>query len=592
MENDLLNETEIGKIVKTITLAYFGATKGGKTTGIATLTAIPDQIIELASGDDGRTRTTVQYHINSDNISEDIAIEQIELFKQNIIDSDRGDIAEYNAVVKKNKVLKCVLGLSELNVGVDVETYVLDKVKEFENKTIPLKELKQLMCTESIDKYIRRLTIKVPAQEDIAEYLRKNKIDLFIRDTRGLLDIALSDNKVEEQSVRSLRELGLENLDGVVFFCSDSYSNIIQDLYKDTFENVFKSVPVFLVDRVDTMFEIFKMNGQPVNINNISSLITQIQDGTHPIYSNIESKFYPTFKLMNYFDITIINTPAHKVSFKDTYFNPKKVEFLFPYCSTLTDLSIFQNIKIKTLVSGEEFLFYQMVSVVSCLRMIDMICNLQVNMQILLKNSIASKYLMDICNNSMDSLEKDFNFYDCPRSNTIYVRPQFDAVTKDKIIEDIEDSSIELLGKRGGITTTDKETGKLKYPTTAVSAVTARIWISKLISCIDLDEDLKEAESNRLLFPDLKGDVAAQSKLLRKALYSILYKKFTDDNASIQYYLIVDRHIAVNGINTRRNKQNTAYSAFAEVVQNVVHEFCECVKEKNLDDISDVIKNV
>lgn len=592
MENNLLNETEIGKIGKTITLAYFGATKGGKTTGIATLTAIPDQIIELASGDDGRTRTTVQYHINSDNISEDIAIERIELSKQNIIDSDRGDVAGYNARVKKNKVFKDVLGLSELNEGEDVETYVLDKIEEFENKVVPLKELKQLMCTESIDKYIRRLTIKVPAQKDIAEYLRNNKIDLFIRDTRGLLDIALNDNKVEEQSSKSLRELGLENLDGIVFFCSDSYPNIIQDLYKDTFENVFKSVPVFLVDRVDTMFEIFKMNGQPVNINNISSLITQIQDGTHPIHSNIESKFYPTFKLMKYFDITEIDKQAHELSFKDTYFNQQKVEFILPNCPSLTDLSIFQNINTQTIVAKEDFLFYQMVSVVSCLRMIDMICNLQDNMQKLIQKSIATKYLWDICNSSMDILEKDFKGYDCYRGNTNYVRPQLDAVSRDRILQDIEDSNIELLGNRNGITTIDKSTGRLRYPTTAVSAVTARIWISKLISDIDLKEDLKESESNKLLFPDLKGNVAAQSILLRKALYSILYKKFTDTDASIRYYLIVDRHKAVKGINTRRNKQNTAYSAFAEVVQNVVYEFCECVKEKNLDDISNVIKNI
>ena len=98
MDNYLPTEVEIRRIV----LAYFGGTKGGKTTGIAALTKIPDVIIDLASGDDGRTKTTVQYHIVPDEELSEISeeeellilrntffyINKVSLFDENVIKLD------------------------------------------------------------------------------------------------------------------------------------------------------------------------------------------------------------------------------------------------------------------------------------------------------------------------------------------------------------------------------------------------------------------------------------------------------------------------------------------------------------------------
>ena len=591
MDNLLSNELLKSKNEKKISLAYFGETKCGKTTGIAALTNIPEQIIKLASGDNGRTKTTVQYHIVAQLEKNTIIIENIELFELNILGSYTGDVNKYNEQLKKNSILKKVFGLSELTEKDNVKEYVLDKVKQLENVPISLTKLKELMCSEKIDNFIRRLTVKVPAQDNIAKYLKMNNVDLFIRDTRGLLDIALQDNNGKNQTSKSLRELGLEDLDGIVFFCSNSYPNIIQDLYKDTFESVFKSVPVFLIDRVEMLFEIFKMNNQPTNYTNIKSLIDSIQNGEHPLCTNIETKFYPTFELMEHFDITRVDKQACTVSFKDTFFNQQKVEFLLPNCNSLTTLSIFDKNIENEFKDSEDFLFYQLMSVVSCIKMLNMICKLQDSMQLLLQGSVASDYLWNVytSNNTIALLEKDFNLYDNSRGSTTYVRPQFDSITSARIKQDIDDVNIELLGSRGGITTLNN--GKLRYPTTAVTAVTSRKWISMLISKIKVTSDLKKPNSNDLLFENLKGNIPAQGILLRNTLYSVLYKKFTDVDATIQYYLIIDRYKVVEGIKSRRKNKSTPYTSFTEAVQNVLEEFCNYSSKQTINKVSDVFKD-
>lgn len=279
MNDVLTKDAYLKDITRRIVLAYFGGTKGGKTTGIAALTKIPDVIIDLASGDDGRTKTTVQYHIVPSEQLSGILVEDVEIFEQNIIGSVAGDIQKYNEQLKKDPVLKKVLKLEPLDEGDDVRKYVSGHMKQYRGTTPSIETLKLLMCSENIDRYIRRITLAVPAHSDVADYIIMNKIDLFIRDTRGLLDIALDDNNGKKQSSRTLRELGLEGLDGIVFFCSESYPNIIQELYHDTFKSVFQSVPVFLVARDNMMFKIFNMNSQPTNYKNGESLIDNIQQG-------------------------------------------------------------------------------------------------------------------------------------------------------------------------------------------------------------------------------------------------------------------------------------------------------------------------
>ncbi|WP_238653912.1 hypothetical protein [Paenibacillus piscarius] len=596
MVNVLTNDAVLKVLARRIVLAYFGGTKGGKTTGIAALTKIPDVIIDLASGDDGRTKTTVQYHIVSNEQLSDILVEDIEIFEQNIVGSITGDIQKYNEQLKKEPVLKKVLGLEPLAEGDDVRKYVSGHMKQFKGTTPSIEKLKLLMCSENIDRYIRRITLAVPAHSDVADYIIKNRIDLFIRDTRGLLDIALDSNNGKEQSPRTLRELGLEGLDGIVFFCAESYPNIIQELYHDTFKSVFQSVPVFLIARDNMMFKIFNMNSQPTNYENVESLIDNIQQGRNTFYTDIEEQYFlNTFALMEKFDITSFDSVVRSYRFKDTFFNQQKVEFLLPSCASLKSLSVSKlhsSMSNGNISTQPDFIFYQTIAVVSCIKMLKMICHLQEGMSSILKSGLASDCLWNVCLEpvNMNSLEKDFSRYDNYHTSydaTSYVKPQFTTISKGRIEQDIDDETVELLGSRGGITTTNN--GKLRYPTTAVTAVTSRQWISKLISSITIKGNLTNPITNEELFPDLQGNMKAQETLLQKALYYILYKRYTDVNATIQYYLLVDRNKVVDGILRRRNARNTSFTSFIEVIRNVVEDFCDDVRTSY--DISEVYRN-
>lgn len=298
---------------------------------------------------------------------------------------------------------------------------------------------------------------------------------------------------------------------------------------------------------------------------------------------------------MEKFDITFFDSEVRSYRFRDTFFNQQKVEFLLPSCVSLKRLSVSKlhsSMFNGNITTQPDFVFYQTIAVVSCIKMLKMICQLQEGMSSILKSGLASDYLWDVClePDNMNSLERDFSKYDNYHTSydaTSYVKPQFTTILKGRIEQDIDDSTVELLGSRGGITTTSN--GKLRYPTTAVTAVTSRQWISKLISKITIEENLTNPTTNEEMFPDLQGNMKAQETLLQKALYCILYKRYTDVNATIQYYLLVDRYKAVDGIIRRRNASKTSCTSFVEVIRNVIEDFCNDVRTSY--DISEVYRN-
>ncbi len=594
MEDNLV-VSDIEQESKKMILGYVGGTKGGKTTGIASLTSIPDQIIKVSSGDSGRTKTTVEYHFTSWSKSKSIIIENIDIFEQNILGANNGDVKKYNEQLKNNSVLTNVLGLHSIEEGENVHQYILNTINLLQNTTVNLESIKKLLCTEGIDKYIRRITLAVPAQEDIKTYINSNNIELYIRDTRGLLDIALEDNaQNKRQSISNLKDLGLEGLDGIVFFCSETYPNIIQDLYYDTFKSVFQSVPVFLMARDNMLFKIFSINNQVTNYQNVDNFIDSIQKRTNILYTEIEEQYFlNTFDLMQRFEITVYDEVTKQYSFKDTYFNQEMVEFIVPSCASLKKLSVDKDFNPEECIKEDDFVFYQTISVVSCIKMITMIKHLQTGMIKILKSGLASNLIWKKSNDpvSIKSLQEDYSKYDNYHTSyaaSKFVKPQFTTLMKKDIEEGIGDSSVELLGKRGGITTMNN--GKLRYPITAVTAVTARQWISHLIDKIEITGNLIEKTTNKELFPDLHDDVKAQNALVQKALYCALYKYYTDVDATIQSYLIVERYKVVKEIGNIRDKGITANSiSFIDVIRNIIKDYCIRITE--IQDISSTYKN-
>lgn len=523
---------------KTMVLASLGMTKSGKTTGIAALTKYPDVLIGLSAGDSGRTKTTVQYHFLPE-MEKAIQVEEIVLHEGKLIEDLKND----PKCLKQDSILKEFLEPEKLGENDNVTEYVREGIRKLETAELSNDQFKQLLCTEAIDQYVKRITLRVPAQEKFAEFLSDSEIDLNIRDTRGLLDIALESNDKNKIRMQSLSELGLEDLDGVLFFCSESYPNIIQDLYRDVFTTVFKSVPIFLIARDNLLYNIFKGNGKSMSYENVEFIVQAIREEKLGIYSDTEQQFFlNTFKLMENFEITKRNEEKQCYEFTDTYFEREKIEFLFPSSVSLKSCS--KDTDFGEAVQEEDFKFYQMMAVISCMQMIGMICKLQENIGKVLTSGAASECLKKSSEEQGRRLWDDFNkynFYHTSLNATKYVKPQFEEVSINRLETDIKDPTIPLLGERNGITTKDED-GSWKYPTTAVTAVTSKQWIFELISRITLQEDIKDPVTGEVLFPNLKGNVQAQKKLLKHALYNILYKQYIDSEAMIYYYLFVNRY--------------------------------------------------
>lgn len=542
--------------MKTIRLANVGTTKCGKTTSIAVLTDVAETIIQLAQNDEGRTKTTVEYHIVPKIEQKGLLIEEIDLFEQNIMGSADGNVEKYNSQLDKFSVLSSVLGLSQLNEETNVREHIRQQICKLEDKFADVDQLKKLMCSESIDRFIRKLTLCVPAQRSLAPFLEKNKIDLRIRDTRGLLDIVL-DRDLEEQTSKSLSELGLDDLDGVAFFCSDSYPNFVPKLYKDVLKSVFESIPIFLVhNKINFMYQNFPHTDSPEELSkNIKNMIKQIQEKKHPIYEDREilEKSKPTFQLME--ELKIGSFENDVFSFTDAYFKNEMIQFLLPSCSSLNE------------PTSDKFMFYQETTIISYENIILMILQLHEGMDKIFSANIAQNIIQQINMRCKDILEKDFLKYEnaCNGSySTSFVKPQLTYLTKEQLIKDISNDKVQLLGSRCGITTMNN--GKLRYATTAVVAVTARKWITYLISDIVLEESLKDSNGD-FIFDNTKTPIDIQQNLLRKALLNRLYKQYTDTEATIQNYLLIKRETVVDGIRETRSVNNTLYNVITEIIR-------------------------
>lgn len=566
--NNSLNNSRTS--VKTITLANMGTTKCGKTTSIAVLTNVPQLIIKLASGDDGRTKTTVEYHIVQETEYNGIFIEDVDLFEQNIMSSVDGNLEKYNAQIKKYKVLSDVLKLTTLVEGQNVKEHIKRQIENLKGEPANEKLLKKLMCSETIDTFVRKLILRVPANLALALFLKDQNIDLRIRDTRGLLDIMLN-NDLKSQTSKSLSELGLDNLDGIVFFCSDTYPNIVTELYKDVLKSVFESLPVFLVhNRTDFMFEMFSFNGQKPTTDNVKSMMDDIQGEKHQFFKPeaVAAKSKSTFELLTQLNIGKFyedKSDNKKFEFNDSYFTNERIQFLLPSCTSLSQTA-------NNFLGKSDFEFYTLTVISSFEKMLNMISVLHEGMELIFKANIARNIVITENNTRIQELTDDFSHYDNSYVGyraTSFTKPQLQYLSCSDINNDIANSSLNgsRIGPRGGITTMNN--GKLRYATTAVVAVTARRWITYLISRISLKNPLVDS-NGKSIFDSTVTTLEIQQNLLRKALLNRLYKNYTDTEATIQYYLLVNRNYAVNAINNTCKQNNSIDDVVTDIVNNFI----------------------
>jgi hypothetical protein len=568
------------EIMQKIILAFLGMTKAGKTTAIAALTGYPENIIEISTGDYGRTKLTVEYHFVTD-VSNEIIIENVEFFMQSIMMSADGTSKDkFNEEIEKNMILRDILKLKKIPEGEKLQDSVSRQLKEL-NKGLKQDDIKKLITTEGIDKYIKKLILRVEANEELKNFICNKKIDLYVRDTRGLMDIALEEVGGEKKlsNVRPLSELGFDGINGAIYFCSDSYPNIVSSIYEDTFKNVFQSVPFFLLAKDHGMIKVFRSNNQPETMENVSAMIQGIQDGSNKNYTDVETEYFlETLALLEKFKVTEFNANC-EYQFKDQYFKQRETEFLSSICNSIKKAGLTKNI--TNIGHDTDFKFYQLTVTASIERMVSMIYDLHKSINTVIQSGIASGILQQNYNSFINELQNDLEKYNNRHTSngaTAIIKPQLTTMSRSDLEKILTDNSYDILGKYGGITTMNN--GKLRYAATAVISVTGLKSLYRLIEKIKLTSDLTDGNGNALM-PNLLGDYGKQEALLKKALNYILFHSFTDQNASVQYYMIVDRYKVKHAIENIRVNGISPANSVTESTKNIIDSFCNFLERIN-----------
>ncbi|NEZ42599.1 hypothetical protein [Paenibacillus alvei] len=570
-ENVAMNRQERRKRRKLI-IAALGLTKAGKTSFITSLVKKLEKIITLFLGDKNRTKVTVDYHLISSLTSEeqDLMIEDIQ-FRISAIakSSDFSSFEQFNDEVQKNPIYK-ILNLQAINENENFEVRLREMLDSFQESITP-KDLAKILNTEGIDEYIKKITVLVEAAENLANVLDELEIDLYMRDTRGLMDLALKkqEDGTKITNIRSLSDLGLDGLSGVLFFCSrDGYTNNILQIYEDTLKNVFKSVPIFLIRRSEVLPLACKVQGTPTNVEETVELIQTIQNGENNLFPNYElDNFQTTLKLLH--DLNITYLKQNQYMFKDSYFDQKRMEFLVPDSASLTSASTVNDTVFD--ISSEDYNLYKLFSMACMSQVLEMITELHKFMDRVVSDGIT-KYIQSNKQYIINLITQDLGKYDLDGVDTGIVRPQLKAYTSKNLCDLIVDSNYEVLGPRGGITT--PRNGVLRYAPTAVLAVSSKRAIDHLIE--------KVSEINNITSSLNNISLDKQLSLIKKALNFILYRNFVDIYATVQNYVIVPRGSAKKAIYSTRELGVPTSIPLETAVSFILDEFCNILESSDV----------
>lgn len=570
---------------KKVTIGAVGQTKAGKTTTIAFLTNSTEQIREMSAGDDNRTKSTIDYHFDV-NYSGNLMIEEIVPNLSKFCGSDDGNVDKYNENVRNTPLLREVFKMTEIartNYS-DARDYVRGVLDGFKGKVLSTSELKQIINREGIDDYIVRLIFKVGATQILKQYISDNNLDLVIRDTRGLLDIVIeeSTSDIKIRNTKSLSTLGLEGLDAIVFFCSQSYPNITSTIYKDMLSKLMKSIPVFLVYRDELFKSAFKTfsKDNPADAYEIMKLfIKTIHDNKIDAYEDLDDEFYETMVFFSKFGIT--SDANGNWNFNEPYFKLRNIEYTIPNSKALKNQGFVSENDMND-VQKQDYDILRNCSIAIFASIIDDLNKLHIRMNNLLKDGknklfeALNKLIHDI--NVQTRLMEDYKKYDLGRgcvTGPKCTRPVLDCMNTIKLNDDTLDNNVRLMGRYGGITSRVHGGGNLQYPLTAVLGATSSNWLFKLIDEIDTSDLLNSQDL----------DSSDRDVLVKKILRYVYLRRYVDQNATIDGYLLADRYKIQDKVNELR-AGNHSNDAFLTAVTKLIEEFNTTLQE--MGDIADV----
>lgn len=547
---------------KKIVLALLGQTKAWKTTFAALLSTDFQRIIEISTQPNYRTKITTEYCFEPNaklNISEIIP------FIENIMGSADGNTDKYNINIEKHKeILQDILHLEQVNERTDLREYIEYQLNLLCGSEISNEDLVKILTCEGISEFIKKIQVTLPPVKEIAEMLNKHNIQLVLRDTRGILDVVKKDDNTI--SVPSLNDLGLDNLDGIIFFATESYPNIVADIYGHTLEAVMKALPIFLIGKDPYLYYIATNSNKSPD-----DMINTIQQRKHDIYKTIDKTIFGnTFKLFS--EIGIMDEVENgNHEYKEYYYNIRQTEYLLPVIDSLTTLT-----DVSKLCEKDDFKFLQNLTINVVIDIISKTIYIGDNRFLVLGDPVVIEQTKVALQNFdlVCEVYKDWELFDQKdRSHTKYIRPVLQDKTRSDINNIILDSSNLFLGKYNGITT--QSNGKWRYPATIVSAVSARILIMSFLQNFTLDGTNGVEILNMQKMP-----ISSQTLYIRKVLQDFLYRYYTDVYATISGYPIINRSTIVESMKKISKNLGKTLDVFPLVIQDSIVTFLNYLKNE------------
>lgn len=506
-------------------------TKGGKTTIAMAMCheKYRGQMVQLGNS---RTEITVDWTYSPETTH--IALTQILLNYQGVFGTEiRENIRceRFNEILDsvEGKYLNTTFGLekqTDLSAR-DLELYVENKIKEYVNNCTD-KSLGELIKNRKSNKFIRRIKVLVPPVDSFKNYFNDNDICFVLRDTRGILDM----NPEEATKIQNwtMQELGLDGINAVLLLGTSLPFPDTAKWYKNVYQSAFESVPVFIMARNDSIYDLYDIlygvDDTNVNIENVRDFLENVKKGTGRGFRNFSSAFGPCYWLLDAFDIGTVSGNDFRYKYK--VYNNEDLRYVYPcsdtllhaetsmpeYCSAdykLYELMIFENLKdiLSKTLEHEQF-----------------------REAVLNNGQVNADFIATVTNDMSVNMYPDYRNYS--RSN---------------VCQNIINNE-NILGPRDGIVTT--EHGNVKYLGAVTSGVSARIWLRNKVFSYEYKGVLKKEDGTDLI---LNMPKECQNNLIRMFLLKRIEDN-TDWQAYFQGYYFMNRYKVRDAIKNVRASQS------------------------------------
>lgn len=557
---------------KEITIALLGPSRVGKTAFINSLGCEARSLMKLYVDYGARTKITVNYKFVSNIVKNNIDKEITWNYAKIACGGDFKNIEGYNKQVLSNKIyskigLKCIDAAEE-----NMYANLVNQLNDISNN-IKIDDVIELVNTEGIDKYICGITIITHANAELDLKLREYKATLVVRDTRGLLDMIVDDvdNNTKSVQIKPLVEWGLDGVNAVLFFGSESFPDSVAKLYKEMLSTVMNAVPTYYVRKISNTIEMEKNNFVVKRAKEITDTMRKASD-------DYDELFFDTFKFLEILGVVKQNGDNFEpVTFKNC--DMREVQYVIPNCRYLFNIKKGGEIKEldSSYYSYSTFTNYIMIDV------IDKLMNHYIQIFNVLKEDIIGNRLLANKDEFKKMVIEDFEKYDTGK--TKYARPQVKYEDKESLSMKMVDKHAPILGKYDGITSLNGN--KLRFVATAVAGVTMeralRKWIRKN------RDNFKTLNLNTID----SNESEEMAKIVEKALLYILQKRFVDQNAVIQGYCCINRYDIAENIQIIRNNSIESDKAMGSYVELMFVSFCNELKAfKDSNNIEEGVWNL